>query len=394
MSTFVQIHTLTSHPASLLNRGEDGLAKTMPFGGRTRTRISSQCLKYTWRTHQGPGSLRKIDETEMSVRSQQTFYHRVAKPLIEGHEADGNGEEEGLDPKLVYPATRNLQVDLLGEDLDDDSFSVEDAVEAAEEENTEYLHVNQVVVFGPPELRFMRSAVREEVEALSKSPEELESSDFRDYTTGEMAESIDAVAPAGLDAAMFGRMSTDESGDAQVDGAVHVKHALTVHPHQRESDYFITADDFRSQGGGHLNSKSLTSGLYYTNVVVDRDGLVDNLSGREDIASELIGRLIKVAATVTPGAKKSSTAPYSHAELLLVERGEKQPRTLANAFREALPPEAGVQQAQERLEDYLSGMDSMYGRPEERYVSGTQLPDPVPDAFGTRKTLDQIQDQV
>ena len=45
---FLQIHTLTSYPASLLNRDDAGFAKRMPFGDATRTRISSQCLKRHW----------------------------------------------------------------------------------------------------------------------------------------------------------------------------------------------------------------------------------------------------------------------------------------------------------------------------------------------------------
>ncbi|MCS4054093.1 type I-E CRISPR-associated protein Cas7/Cse4/CasC [Salinibacter ruber] len=377
MSDFIQIHMLTSHPASLLNRGEDGLAKTMPFGGETRTRISSQCLKYTWRQDD---RMQSVDETEMAVRSRQTFYRKVAEPLI----------DEGYDAELVYPAAANLR-DVLADS--NESPSVEDSVEAGREDDSSHLHLDQVVVFGPPELEFMREAIREDLESIDKNPEDLGESDLTDYTTGEISESAGAVAPAGVDAAMFGRMTTDESDAGQIEASVHVKHALTVHPHQRESDYFIAADDFQDSGGGHLNAKDLTSGLYYTNVVVDYDGLIHNLSGREDIASELIGRLIGVMSTVTPGAKKSSTAPYSHAELLMVERGEKQPRTLANAFRDALPASATVEDAQAELEGYLSGMDSMYGKPEDRWVCGTQLPDET-GALGDRTTLSQIQEQV
>jgi hypothetical protein len=47
---FLQIHTLASYPATLLNRDDSGLAKRLPFGDATRTRISSQCLKRHWRT--------------------------------------------------------------------------------------------------------------------------------------------------------------------------------------------------------------------------------------------------------------------------------------------------------------------------------------------------------
>ncbi|PZP54705.1 MAG: type I-E CRISPR-associated protein Cas7/Cse4/CasC, partial [Azospira oryzae] len=46
---FLQIHTLTAYPASLLNRDDAGLAKRIPFGNAVRLRVSSQCLKRHWR---------------------------------------------------------------------------------------------------------------------------------------------------------------------------------------------------------------------------------------------------------------------------------------------------------------------------------------------------------
>jgi CRISPR system Cascade subunit CasC len=409
MSTFIQIHTLTSHPASLLNRGEEGFAKTMPFGGATRTRISSQCLKYNWRTYDGPGSIRDIDETTMSVRSRETFYRLIAKPFIaeehrpedDHHPAEDEYEppEETYHPEVVYPVVRKLQLNVT--DSTDD-FDVDESIEAGRNGDTDHLKLGQVVVFGPPEIAFMRSVVAEQLAEITDRSGD-EDDDLVDaidavlpdsYETDEIAEGVDAVAPAGLDAAMFGRMVTDEGSKSQVEAAIHVKHALTVHSHQGESDYFIAADKFQESGGGHLNSKSLTSGLYYTNVVVDYDGLVRNLSGRDDIADELIRRLLKIIATVTPGAKKSSTAPYSHAEFVMVERGEKQPRTLANAFRTPVNADDDVSEAQRRLREYLSGLDDMYGAPAERYVDGVDLLDPVPDAFGKQLSLSKIQEQI
>ena len=50
MSKFVQVHILTSYPPSNLNRDDLGRPKTAMFGGRNRLRVSSQCLKRTWRT--------------------------------------------------------------------------------------------------------------------------------------------------------------------------------------------------------------------------------------------------------------------------------------------------------------------------------------------------------
>ena len=61
---FLQIHTLHSYPAALLNRDDSGLAKRMPFGGATRTRISSQCLKRHWRVAQDEFAIHGIPGAE------------------------------------------------------------------------------------------------------------------------------------------------------------------------------------------------------------------------------------------------------------------------------------------------------------------------------------------
>jgi CRISPR system Cascade subunit CasC len=69
-------------------------------------------------------------------------------------------------------------------------------------------------------------------------------------------------------------------------------------------------------------------------------------------------------ATVSPGAKKGSTAPYAFAETMLVESGVRQPRSLANAFR--VPTAARVDSAEAALSEYLSRVDSAYGACEMR----------------------------
>ena len=93
-SRFLQIHTLTHYPASLLNRDDAGFAKRMPFGGAIRTRISSQCLKRHWRTYDGADSLRTIDAPD-SIRSRVSFDRFVVAPLV----------EQGVDPVVARLAT-------------------------------------------------------------------------------------------------------------------------------------------------------------------------------------------------------------------------------------------------------------------------------------------------
>ena len=50
MSTFIQLHLLTSYPASNLNRDDLGYPKSVVMGNTPRLRVSSQSLKRAWRT--------------------------------------------------------------------------------------------------------------------------------------------------------------------------------------------------------------------------------------------------------------------------------------------------------------------------------------------------------
>ena len=74
--------------------------------------------------------------------------------------------------------------------------------------------------------------------------------------------------------------------------------------------------------------------------------------------------LLHLNATVSPGAKLGSTAPYERAALMLVEAGSSQPRTLANAFRAPVSPQMG--DAIEALTKYMNDDDDMYGVSEVR----------------------------
>ena len=73
--------------------------------------------------------------------------------------------------------------------------------------------------------------------------------------------------------------------------------------------------------------------------------------------------LLHLIATVSPGAKRGSTAPFEWAKFLLVEVGDWQPRSLAGAFQNALPlnqpaiREAAVQM----LTDEIGKLDDAYG---------------------------------
>jgi CRISPR system Cascade subunit CasC len=387
---FLQFHTLTSYPGTLLNRDDAGFAKRLPFGGKTRTRVSSQCLKYHWRNFEGEHALYGIDDVEESLRSRETFRRKVAQPLTkDGHPAP-----------LVRAATVSLK-ELVVSGSTANKSTVKDAITAeSDKEISSALDTNQVTIFGAPEMRYLRSLAEEVIESVKDDfpvfweadgvPEDAAISDVADaIRKSDLISSRDVKKnlkgldlAAGLDAALFGRMATSDIL-ARGDAAIHVAHAFTTHAEESESDYFSAVDELRrdqpeesgEMGAGHINSQELTSGLFYCYVVIDVPLLVSNLEGcvREEwtdadptLAKDVVRRFVHLMTTVSPGAKLGSTAPYSYAQCLIAEAGTAQPRTMANAFQDAVSKKGNVlENSYNALAEYIDGLNGMYGRSTE-----------------------------
>jgi CRISPR system Cascade subunit CasC len=356
---FIQIHALVSYSAALLNRDDSGLAKRLPFGGAVRTRISSQCLKRHWRTTDDDWALSKIGP-EMAVRSRKIPEERILRAL---EEAD-----------IGTPESRKAVTDALAVALYSKS-AVKDPSS------------RQALLIGAPEIAYLTEkakiaaaeggakAATEAIETLFKKEEKKNLSAML---------SVKGTLNAGLEAALFGRMVTSDP-DANTDAAIHVAHAFTVHREEAETDYFTVVDDLETgTGAAGIFDTELTAGLFYVYVVVDVPGLISNLGGDATLAGKAIEHLLHLVPTVSPGAKKGSTAPYAYADLVLVETGARQPRSLANAFRDA--GRASVGDATQRLSDHLGRLDAMYGAGETRRVAaldtgvslpGAQAPTPL-----------------
>lgn len=351
---FLQIHTLHAYPAALLNRDDAGLAKRIPFGGATRGRISSQCLKRHWRKADDDWSLAKVG-VPMGVRSKEVVERRIL---------DGR---DPADPKVKAVADALLK-GLYGEKGTDAKS-------------------RQALFFGEPEIAFLRA---EAEKALAEPDAKKAGAAIESFFKDQRANLRALKDGAGLESALFGRMVTSDPA-ANRDAAIHVAHALTVHTIERELDYMTAVDDLTRReegddaGAAGLFDMELTSGLYYGYVVVDVPLLVANLSGEREIAALVVKHLLHLIAKVTPGAKKGSTAPYTHAELMLVEAGNRQPRTLANAFRDPVPLKTNrlLDTTVERLAAHLVRLDTAYGEAEaRRTLNLSEAPIPAAASLG------------
>lgn len=354
VSRFLQIHSLHSYPAALLNRDDSGLAKRMPFGGAVRTRISSQCLKRHWRTADDDYAIHNIPNAAKAIRSRNVIDRKVIQPLREGG---------GIDEEVLSAVEEAFNIGVYGSSGTSESG-------------------RQPLLLGLPEVSYLRDkadaicrAHAQDAKAAGQSAKDLFGKEERDNFKAFRQET---ALPGGLESALFGRMVTSDPA-ANIDAAVHVAHAFTVHREESESDYFSVVDDLQGDdedaGAAHIGDTELTAGLFYGYVVVDVPGLISNLQGCEaqawqsadrSLGAQVVKHLIHLIATVSPGAKLGSTAPYSYADLILIEIGTRQPRSLANAFRS--PSSAQTAAAAAALAGYLTQLDNAYGVREARRV--------------------------
>lgn len=336
---FLQIHFLAPYTAALLNRDDSGLAKRLPYGGALRTRVSSQCLKRHWRKADDPHGLHTIDGADAAFRSREVIDRKVFGDW-----------SAGVAPEIIKIIREVLLKAVYGEKGVDKKS-------------------RQTLLLGQVEVDFLIETARQlgaEAAGDAKVAKAAAEAWAKAGKANLKAMSDGAALPGGLTGALFGRMVTSDP-KANIEAPVHVAHAFTVHAEEAESDYFIAADDLardEDTGADTIQETELTSGLFYGYVVVDLPGLLRNLGGDARLAGDVVHNLLYLIAEVSPGAKLGSTAPYSRASFLLVEAGDRQPRSLAEAFRTPCAASTGVAVGQ--LAAHLAALDAAYATGETR----------------------------
>ena len=348
---FLQIHTLSPYTAALLNRDDSGLAKRLPYGGALRTRVSSQCLKRHWRIAEDPHSLNTIDGAEAAFRSRELVSQEVIEPL------------KGRFPEEVVKA---LEAEFQKAVYGDKGITKKS---------------RQTLLFGAPEINWLKQeaehlaqAANGDATAAAEAVKQWKSAFLNNIKVLRDTSSL----PGGLTAALFGRMVTSDPA-ANITAPVHVAHSFTVHEEEAESDYFTAVDDLSGDepGADTIQETELSSGLFYGYVVVDLPGLLKNLGGDVKLASEVLHNFIFLIAEVSPGAKLGSTAPYGRASFMLLETGDRQPRSLSEAYRDPCAPQ--IKPAVDALSKHLGSLDEAYATGEERRVMSL-VETPVPGA--------------
>lgn len=295
MSRFIQLHLLTAYPPANLNRDDQGSPKTAKMGGYDRLRVSSQCLKRTWRTS---------DLFQAAMGD-----HLGARTKLLGIDIYNQFIEGGIKEKEAKEWTKAIA-------------GVFGALKKPEKDKpTAELEIEQLVHVSPAEQQAIK-ALTEKLIAEQRAPEKDELNLLR-------------LHEQAVDIALFGRMLAS-SPAFNIEAACQVAHAISVHPVVIEDDYFTAVDDLNNgledMGAAHIGETRFAAGLFYSYICINRELLIKNLDGNEELANKAIRALTEAAVKVAPEGKQNSFASRAYASYVLAEQGDQQPRSLSVAF--------------------------------------------------------------
>ncbi|MCU0780895.1 MAG: type I-E CRISPR-associated protein Cas7/Cse4/CasC [Akkermansiaceae bacterium] len=313
----IELHILQSFPVSCLNRDDVGSPKSAVFGGVTRARISSQCLKRAARME-----ARENSESFQGIRSRF-----LLEPFAEALKGAGLPAEQA-----AIKAKELCEI-----------FSKPDSKKADQ--------VTTAVYLSPAEIQQIAKAVASGIE-IKKAVRNVERLDAADI-------------------ALFGRMVANDA-TLNVEGAAMFSHALSTHVSDSEIDFFSAVDDRKEDaedsGAGMIGTLEFNTATYYRYLAVNlgllgADSHLGKLDGetRQKILRDFLTAVLKSV----PGARKNSmnaaTLPFA---VLGVRKDKGQPLQLVNAFEEPAKATRGgglLNASLNKMKDHLGALESTWG---------------------------------
>lgn len=331
----IEIHIIQNHSPANLNRDDLGAPKTCIFGGVTRARISSQCLKRSIR--RSPQFAVAL-ERDGGVRTRR-LVHEIARRA-----SDGDDAPESL-KKTIRKAFEDGGV---GFNVKGDDFT------------------SDILWFVP------RTAIDEMAEAVRTSAVDL----------GERFAAVIGRFVQTPDIALCGRMTEFEAkgpfkdlkGRFTVEASLSAAHAISTHAIVNEVDYFTAADDIPGSdaGAGHVNEAVFNSACFYKHFAIDWEQLLTNLRGDVELATLTVRCFLEAAASANPSGKQHAYAAYNPPDGILAEVKTEShtPVSFANAFADPVPLNAQrglIGESIARLGQYVHDIADGYGIKAERF---------------------------
>jgi len=342
----VETHIIQNFAPSCLNRDDTNMPKDCEFGGFTRARISSQCLKRSIRTS---NVFSENVQTAIGMRSR-LIPTEVVDRLVKAGRSEEKSKEivSSFIPEVLGKINKeSMKSDALVYVSEDEVAQIVDIIQA----NWEKL-ANAPTVVG-------------DVGGARKGKKKEAKSELQSLCADLVKEcKLGKISP---DIALFGRMMAERPG-LNVEGAVQVAHAISTNKVNSEIDFYTAVDDLSSDdemGAGMMGTIAFNSACFYRYSTVDLDLLIGNLGGDRLTALKAVEAFIKASIVAVPSGKQNSMAAHNPPSLVMVTVRSGHPMSLTNAF--VRPVFVGgsdgdmIGESIRRLDRYLSDVLSTYG---------------------------------
>ncbi len=355
----IELHILQSFPVSCLNRDDVGAPKTAVFGGCTRARISSQCLKR---------AIRKLAQEQYpAARFGGSRSRLILEPLRVAMEKHGMAAAKAS----VYAAqVAELLAGLDAKTVESDGTPKEGKIP----------RVGTLIFLSPSEVDALGATV---AELVTKDPKAK--LDVKKLTKACKAVPLSDAA----DIAMFGRMVA-KGPDLTLEGAGMFSHALSTHKTENDIDFFAAVDDEKLKGedagAGHTGPIEFSSACYYRyaglNLGLLRDDEHLGALARPE-RQAVVDAFLRATILAVPGARKNSmNANTAPSYVLGVVKAQGQPLQLINAFETPVRCKNGlVEPSVKEMREHHSAMKKTWGIETAEEVA---IPDVPLDEFCRR----------
>ncbi len=376
----IALHILQSFPPSCLNRDDVGAPKSAIFGGVTRARISSQCLKRAirllarenekdckarlfagCRTLRTEGNLADLLR-ELKVESADAIAHLVCESFLSkkaGQEADAEKEEVSEDDSddQNQPAETRTLLDFSPKELE----AIAQAIANVKKPDL------KKALQSPPK---GDKIAQKEIKRARKALQDAASEAVKKFTRKDAA-----------DIAIFGRMVANDPS-LNIEGAALFGHAISTHACDNDLDFWTAVDDNKradeEAGAANMGHAEFNAACYYRYVALNLDLLFyqKNESGKpsanlccllrpEDkkLRQEIVRAFLRATILAVPTAKHTGMNANLPPEYVLGMVINGQPMQLVNAFEAPIRAngQGWLPVSIRRMEEQLKRLNHLFG---------------------------------
>jgi CRISPR system Cascade subunit CasC len=346
---FIDVHALQTVPPSNINRDDTGAPKTAIYGGVPRARVSSQAWKRATRAYFSNEQL--LEPSELGVRTK-----KVAEVLAERIIA--------LDPSLSEDSALALAADVIQTATGSAIEVPKRGKKAADEDDS--------ASSAAPKSKYLMFLSARQLDGLARLAVDG-SGDIKAHLKQHKARAKEiADTLHSVDIALFGRMVAD-SADINVDAAVQVAHAISVHRAETESDYYTAVDDRSTDaesGAGMIGTVDFNSATLYRYAALGVHQLAANLGQglREDEpvttpVRRAVEAFVHGFIASLPTGKINTFGHHTLPDAVIVKVRTTRPVSFVSAFEEPVRGDQGghVREACDRLAAYIPDIERAYG---------------------------------